>query len=146
MKSQLMEFLMEMAKSPFLRAVALAVVFDTIMGVLRAIRERKFNSCIGINGAIRKVGMILSILFLHLADAVVGINFVGFVPKGLWETIGTETPLHLGMAEFFAILFVAYEVVSILKNMTLAGLPVKGLWQKVKDLLSKYTTELPDED
>ena len=57
-----------------------------------------------------------------------------------------ETPLHLGMSEFFAILFVAYEIVSILKNMTLAGLPVKGLWQKVKALLSKYTTELPDED
>lgn len=146
MKSELMAFLMEMAKSPFLRAVALAVVFDTIMGVLRAIKERKFNSCVGINGAIRKVGMVMSILFLHLADAVVGINLIGFVPKDLWAVMGMETPLHLGMAEFFAILFTAYEVVSILKNMTLAGLPVKGLWQKVKGLLSKYTTELPDEN
>lgn len=146
MKSELMEFLMQMAQNPFLRAVALAIVFDTIMGVLRACKERKFNSCVGINGAIRKVGMILSILFLHLADVVVNINLIGFMPKELWAAIGMETPLHLGMAEFFAILFVAYEIVSILKNMTLAGLPVKGLWQKVKALLSKYTTELPDED
>lgn len=146
MKSELLEFFMQMAQSPFLRAVALAIVFDTIMGVLRACKERKFNSCVGINGAIRKVGMILSILFLHLADVVVSINLIGFIPKDLWAVIGMETPLHLGMSEFFAILFVAYEIVSILKNMTLAGLPVKGLWQKVKALLSKYTTELPDED
>ena len=81
MKSELMEFLLEMAENQFLRAVALAVVFDTIMGVLRAVKERKFNSCIGINGAIRKVGMILSIIFLRLADAVIGINLIGFLPN-----------------------------------------------------------------
>lgn len=146
MKSELMEFLLEMAENPFLRAVALAVVFDTIMGVLRAVKERKFNSCIGINGAIRKVGMILSIIFLRLADAVIGINLIGFLPKEMWAAIGMDAPLNLGMAEFFAILFVAYEIVSILKNMALAGLPVKGLWQKIKAVLSKYTTELPDDD
>ena len=146
MKSELMEFLLEMAENPFLRAVALAVVFDTIMGVLRAVKERKFNSCIGINGAIRKVGKDLSIIFLRLADAVIGINLIGFLPKEMWAAIGMDAPLHLGMAEFFAILFVAYEIVSILKNMTLAGLPVKGLWLKIKTVLSKYTTELPDDD
>ena len=146
MKSELMEFLLEMAENQFLRAVALAVVFDTIMGVLRAVKERKFNSCIGINGAIRKVGMILSIIFLRLADAVIGINLIGFLPKEMWAAIGMDAPFHLGMAEFFAILFVAYEIVSILKNMALAGLPVKGLWQKIKAVLSKYTTELPDDD
>ena len=146
MKSELMEFLLEMAENPILRAVALAVVFDTIMGVLRAVKERKFNSCIGINGAIRKVGMVLSIIFLRLADAVIGINLIGFLPKEMWAAIGMDAPLHLGMAEFFAILFVAYEIVSILKNMTLAGLPVKGLWLKIKTVLSKYTTELPDDD
>lgn len=146
MKSELMEFLLEMAENQFLRAVALAVVFDTIMGVLRAVKERKFNSCIGINGAIRKVGMILSIILLRLADAVIGINLIGFLPKEMWAAIGMDAPLNLGMAEFFAILFVAYEIVSILKNMALAGLPVKGLWQKIKAVLSKYTTELPDDD
>ncbi len=146
MKSELTEFLLEMAKNQFLRAVALAVVFDTIMGILRAVKERKFNSCVGINGAIRKVGTILSIIFLRLADAVIGINLIGFLPKEMWAAIGMDAPLHLGMAEFFSILFVAYEIVSILKNMALAGLPVKGLWQKIKGILSNYTTELPDDD
>lgn len=146
MKSELMEFLLEMAENQFLRAVALAVVFDTIMGILRVVKERKFNSCVGINGAIRKVGMILSIIFLRLADAVIGINLIGFLPKEMWAAIGMDAPLQLGMAEFFSILFVAYEIVSILKNMALAGLPVKGLWQKIKAILSNYTTELPDDD
>ena len=146
MKNELTEFLLEMAKNQFLRAVALAVVFDTIMGILRAVKERKFNSCVGINGSIRKVGMILSIIFLRLADAVIGINLIGFLPKEMWAAIGMDAPLQLGMAEFFSILFVAYEIVSILKNMALAGLPVKGLWQKIKAILSNYTTELPDDD
>ena len=48
------------------------------------------------------------------------------------------------VAEFFALLYIAYEVVSILKNMTLCGLPVKRLWQVIRDGLKKYTSELPD--
>lgn len=146
MKSEAVELVIEMVKNPILQAVALVIVFDTIMGMLRAIKERMFNSCVGINGAIRKVGMIVSILFLRLADAVIGVNLIGFVPMELWTALKMKVPLHLGLAEFFGILFVAYEIVSILKNMTLAGLPVKGIWKQVKNWLSKYTTELPDED
>lgn len=33
-------------------------------GVLRAIKEKKFNSCAGIDGAIRKVGMLISLVFI----------------------------------------------------------------------------------
>lgn len=35
------------------------------------------------------------------------------------------------------------EIVSILKNMSLCGLPVKKVWRTVKKALSKYTNELP---
>ena len=48
--------------------------------------------------------------------------------------------------EFFAILFVAYEIISILKNMYLCGLPVKKIWQTVKAFLQKYTDELPTDE
>ena len=40
-------------------------------------------------------------------------------------------------------LYIAYEIVSILKNMSLCGLPVKKVWRTVKKALSKYTNELP---
>ena len=52
----------------------------------------------------------------------------------------------MGVAEFFSLLYIAYEVVSILKNMALCGLPVKKLWQRIREFLSNYTEELPDTD
>ena len=90
--------------------------------------------------------MVLCIIFLGIADKIIGLNLIGFIPKDLWAAIGMQTPAVIGLMEFFAILFIIYEIVSILKNMTLAGLPVKGVWMKVKAFLSKYTTELPDDD
>lgn len=45
----------EAAGNTFLQLVLIAVVIDTVFGVLRAIKERRFNSNFGINGAIRKM-------------------------------------------------------------------------------------------
>lgn len=90
--------------------------------------------------------MIVSIIFLSIADKILSINLIGFIPSGLWSDIGMQTPAVIGMAEFFSLLFIAYEIVSILKNMTIAGLPVKKLWDAVKKFLGKYTEELPDDD
>ncbi|MCI8709065.1 MAG: phage holin family protein [Dorea sp.] len=146
MKGEILTFLMAEATNRFFHLVALAIVFDTIMGVFRAVKERRFNSCIGINGAIRKVGMLVSIIFLAVADKIIEINLIGFIPADIWGNMGMATPEAIGMAEFFSILFIAYEVVSILKNMTLSGLPVKKLWSMVKNFLGKYTEELPDDD
>ncbi|MDE6434753.1 MAG: phage holin family protein [Lachnospiraceae bacterium] len=146
MEKTIFSFMETMVHNTFFQAVALAIVFDTLMGLLRSLKEKKFNSCFGINGAIRKVAMVICILFLGLADNIIGLNLIGFIPKDLWKLIGMQTPAVIGLKEFFAILFIVYEIVSILKNMTMAGLPVKGLWMKVKVFLSKYTSELPDDD
>jgi len=146
MEEAILSFVDTMTHNSFFQAVALAIVFDTLMGLLRAAKDKRFNSCFGINGAIRKVAMVICILFLGLADKIIGLNLIGFIPKDLWHIVGMQTPAVIGLMEFFAILFIVYEIVSILKNMALAGLPVKGLWVKVKAFLSKYTTELPDDD
>ena len=142
----ILEYADNLIHNPFFQAVALAIVFDTIMGLLRAVKEKTFNSCFGIDGAIRKVAMVICILFLGLADKIIGLNLIGFIPADLWAAAGLSFPAVIGLMEFFALLFVLYEIVSILKNMTLAGLPVKGVWKNVKSFLSKYTTELPDDD
>ena len=131
------------AHNPLLQLVAIAVVFDTIFGVIRAIRDHKFNSCVGIDGAIRKIGMIISLALLVLVDAVIKVNLIGFVPEAVRGQLGVEA---IGLAEFFSLLYIAYEIISILKNMALCGLPVKGIWTRVKGFLSKYTTELPDDE
>ena len=128
--------------STLLMLVVLAVIYDTCFGIIRAIREKQFNSNFGIDGARRKVGMLLSLVFLVIVDAVIQINLIGFIPAEIRTPLGLET---VGVAEFFSILYLAYEVVSILKNMVLCGLPVKGVWNAVRKFLGKYTTELPDE-
>ncbi len=121
----------------------LAIVADTIFGVIRAIKERKFNSCIGIDGAVRKITMIVSLLFLVIVDFITHFNLLGFIPKDVATYLNLTV---VGIADFFGLLYIAYEVVSILKNMTLCGANTKGVYKWVRQLLSKYTTELPDEN
>ncbi|MBE5990965.1 holin [Lacrimispora amygdalina] len=127
--------------SPIIKLVILAVVMDTCFGCIRAIKEHEFNSCFGIDGAIRKISMVASLAFLLILDRIVHLNLIGFIP----EAIRSYLPVNaIGVAEFFGLLYIAYELVSILKNMTLCGLPVKRLWETVKKFLTQYTDELPD--
>lgn len=121
--------------------VIVAVVLDTIFGCFRAIKQKKFNSSVGIDGGIRKISMLISLVGLAVIDVLAKINIIAFIPEELREYLGCEV---IGLTEFFALLFIAYEAVSILKNMYYCELPVKWLWFKVSKFLSKYTEELPD--
>ena len=120
-----------------------AVLLDTILGVLRAVREHKFNSCVGIDGAIRKVAMLLSVMFLMFIDSLVKIDFLFMIPQEYLQYLGIS---RMGVCEMFCLLFILYEIVSILKNMTLCGLPVPA---KLKTFIQKFlddmTEELPGE-
>ena len=123
--------------------VALAVCIDTVFGFIRALREHKFNSCFGIDGALRKIAMLVSVVLLAVVDMVIQINLLPFLPKEALAFFGLH---RVGTAEFFGVLYICYEAVSILKNMYLCGLPVYGIWKHVRDFLGKYTDELPDDD
>jgi toxin secretion/phage lysis holin len=140
---KVMDILTEIATNKIIMLVMVAVVFDTVFGVIRAIKEHKFNSCFGIDGAIRKISMVISIAGLYVVDRLVHLNLIGFVPEEARAYIGMET---IGTAEFFGLLYICYEVVSILKNMYLCGLPVRRVWNMVKKFLQNYTDELPDDD
>ena len=135
MMNDITRFFATTASNKIMEIVVICIVMDTIFGVLRAIKEKKFNSNFGINGAIRKVGMLISLVLLALVDSIIRLNLIGFIPAGArtylpGQTVGT-------------MLYIAYEIVSILKNMSLCGLPVKKVWRTVKKALSKYTNELP---
>ena len=86
--------------------------------------------------------MILSIILLVIVDYITQFNLIGFLPAEVRRYIGER----IGISGFFEILYLTYEVVSILKNLVLCGLPVKKVWLYVKMFLSKYTDELPDDD
>ena len=115
------KIIMLLAGNSFFRILLIAVTLDTILGVLRAIKEHKFNSCVGIDGAIRKSAMLLSVCLLMAVDVILNINVLFMIPQNYIELLGIH---KLGICEFFSILFVLYEIVSVLKNMTLCGLPV----------------------
>lgn len=136
----IMEFINAAAHDKFIELVVLAIVFDTVFGVLRAIKEKKFNSCAGIDGAIRKVAMLISLVFMLAIDMLIKVNLIGFIPESIRTYLGLTS---VGVAEFFSLLYIAYEIVSIFKNMALCGLPVKKVWAAVRALLVKYTDELP---
>lgn len=120
-----------------------AAILDTVLGVLRAVKEHKFNSSAGIDGAIRKVAMMFSVIFLILVDSLVDMNFLFMIPEEYLKYLGIA---KLGICELFCLLFIMYEAVSILKNMTLCGLPVPA---KIKYFIQKFlenmTEELPGE-
>ena len=130
--------------SPIVKIVALAIMGDTVFGVLRSLKEHGFNSSFGIDGGIRKVGMIVAMILLYVADLVIHINLAGFLPKEWLEAINLT---KVGMTEFFGILFIAYEIIIILKNMILIGLPIPAkLKDKIENFLYTMTDEMPSEE
>lgn len=132
-----------LSSNSFVKILLIAVALDTILGVLRAIKEHKFNSCVGIDGAIRKAGMLLSVGFLMATDVIMHINVLSMVPEEYVQILGID---KMGICEFFSLLFILYELVSILKNMTLYGLPVPTKIKKwIQKFLDDMTEELPKE-
>lgn len=137
------EVLVLLSLNSFFRILTIAVLLDTILGVLRAFKYRKFNSCVGIDGAIRKVAMLVSVGLLMAVDTIMQFNFLFMIPEKYIQYIGIT---KLGLCEFFCLLFILYETVSILKNMTLCGLPVPGKIKTfIQHFLDEMTDELPDE-
>lgn len=127
----------------FFRILLIAVALDTVLGVLRAVKEHKFNSCVGIDGAIRKVAMLFSVGLLMAVDMIMKINILFMIPEKYIQYLGIE---KMGICEFFCLLFILYETVSILKNMTLCGLPVPGRIKRfIQKFLDEMTEELPEE-
>lgn len=137
------EFLIEMGQNPVLKLVCLFIVLDTVFGVLRAIKQTTFNSSFGIDGAIRKTAMIASVLAMFVTDSIIGFNLLPFIPSDALKVVNLE---DIGLTEFFGLLFVIYESLSILKNMALLGLPVpKFIKDKLENWLLKFTNEIKEE-
>lgn len=139
-----MQFFNILYESKELKVLLICVLLDTIFGVLRAIKQKKLNSNIGIDGLIRKFGMTISVVFFMLIDYIVKLNLIGFIPEDVRKTVGVEA---VGISGLFLYLFILYEALSILKNMILCKIPIPKKLQKVlKELFQKYTNELEKEN
>ena len=90
------------------KGVQLLIIFitlDVIFGVLRAIKEGKLNSTIGIDGIIRKVGMIITICVSILVDMIVSVDLIGFIPENVKVALGLS---KLGCSMIFNIIYINF--------------------------------------
>ena len=138
----MMDYINLIQNNLFIRTVMIVVMLDTFLGVLRAVKEGKFNSCFGIDGGIRKVAMLGCIAFLFALDMCIPFNLAFMLPKEWLSFLGVD---KIGLCEFFSILFILYEAVSVLKNLLLCGAPIPTkLKTFIEKLLNIMTDELPD--
>ena len=93
----------ELLDNKTLQILIVFIALDVIFGVLRAIKEKKLNSTIGIDGIIRKVAMISTIIVCIILDYLVKINFIAFIPSDITSSIGIE---KIGISELFGILYI----------------------------------------
>jgi toxin secretion/phage lysis holin len=137
------KYFVHLLENSNIKLLLVFIVFDIVFGILRAIKERKLNSTIGIDGMIRKAGMILSDVFLFLIDRILKFNFVGFVPESFLSFINLK---FVGIGDLFNILFVIFESLSVLKNMYRCKLPIpKKLEKAIEKLLTEFTEEVKKE-
>ena len=127
-----------------MKVLIVVIVLDLILGILRAIREKSINSCIGIDGMIRKVGMLIVIVFLTIIDAIIHLDLIGFIPETIRETLKLG---KVGISCLFNILFIIFEILSIFKNMILCKLPIpKKLQVYLENIMKEFTGEIKEKE
>lgn len=138
------EYLSILINSDGLKILGIVITLDTIFGILRAIKEKSLNSCIGIDGIIRKVGMLISIIFLMAIDEIIHLDLIGFIPDTVKEIMNFG---QVGIADLFMVLFIVFEILSIFKNMILCKLPIpKKLQQFLENAMKEFTGEIKEND
>lgn len=137
------EFLKMLYNNQNIKTLIIFIVFDVIFGVLRALKEKKLNSCIGIDGIIRKVGMILTIIICIIIDKMINIDLIAFVPVEVKNYINID---KVGLAFLFNVLYIVFEMLSVFKNMIKCKLPLpKKLKSLLEKILKEFTSEMKEE-
>lgn len=127
------------SNSTIVKIFIIALLFDVFLGSLRAIKEKNWNSTIGINGMLRKAGMVGSVVFLALADVVICFNLIAWVPDNIKQVFNLNS---VGLCDLFGLMFLLYELTSVLKNAAIVGIIGKKLSNKLQKILQKLTSEL----
>lgn len=137
-----MEKFISLLNNDGMKVLIVVIVLDLILGILRAIREKSINSCIGIDGMIRKVGMIIVIVLLTIIDTIIHLDLIGFIPETIKETLKLG---KVGISSLFNILFIIFEILSIFKNMIMCKLPIpKKLQVYLENIMKEFTGEIKE--
>lgn len=127
--------------------VAVAIIFDTLLGFFLSVKDKKTYSSIGIDGMIRKASMLACVVFLVCLDYILHINIICWLPEQILQIFKIVHMDNIGISDVFSVLFVVFELLSILKNWALMGLPMfKGVNEWIEKFLETFTEELPKKD
>lgn len=127
-----------------IQMLVIFIVLDVIFGFLRSIKERKTNSTIGIDGIIRKTGMLITIATAIVLDKIADIDLIFFIPENVKNVLNLKA---CGIAILFNSLYIIFESLSILKNMKRCGIPFpRKLNDFLERLLSEFTSEVSYEE
>lgn len=122
-----------------MKILIIFIILDVIFGVLRAIREKSLNSTIGIDGIIRKVGMLISIVACIILDKMLNIDLIGFIPSEAKTSMNFG---KIGVSDLFTTLYCVFEILSIFKNMIRCKIPIpKKLQNFLEKILNEFTNE-----
>ena len=135
-------FIEGLIANPTIKVLIIFIVLDTIFGIIRAMRTKKVNSAIGIDGIIRKAGMLISMLFFSVIDFIMKIDLIIFIPESLKEVINIS---KVGIGDLFSLIFIVFELLSVIKNMVLCKIPIPQKLQKfLNKLLKEFTQEIKE--
>ena len=130
----------ELFNNKLIQVLVIFIVLDVIFGILGSIKQKKTNSTIGIDGIIRKIGMLFSIAGCVILDKIVEIDLVFFLPEQIKSYFGS-----IGIASLFAIIYCLFETLSIFKNMMRCKIPLpKKLKKYIEKLLEEFTNEVKE--
>ena len=139
-----MEKFISLLNNDGMKVLNVVIVLDLILGILRAIREKTINSCIGIDGMIRKVGMLIVIVFLTIIDTIIHLDLIGFIPETIRETLKLG---KVGISCLFNILFIIFEILSIFKNMILCKITIhKNIQLFLENVIKEFTGEIKEKE
>lgn len=139
-----MENFISLLNNDGMKVLIVVIVLDLILGILRAIRKKSINSCIGIDGMIRKVGMLIVIVFLTIIDSIIHLDLIGFIPETLRNSLKLG---KVGISCLFNILFIIFEILSIFKNMILCKLPIPIKFQLfLENVMNEFTGEIKEKE
>ena len=140
-----MEYIINLlANNKSLQILVIFIVLDVIFGFLRAVKERRLNSTIGIDGIIRKTGMMITIVVAVILDKIINIDLLFFIPNEAKTILNIN---ECGITILFNLLYIIFESLSILKNMKRCGIPFpRKLNNFLEKLLSEFTSEVENDE
>ena len=98
-----------------LQCLLIAIVLDYISGIIKAFMKKELSSRIGFKGILKKIGLLLLVMVSVLVDKVTG-----------------DTGAIRTLVIYY---FVANEGLSIIENLSIAGVPIpQGLKKALKAL------------